>query len=115
MPMGQLCSQCHELGHNKLSPKCSVNIANRKSEALAAITAARSNSLNSSDPINNNNFVQQFNPSPANEGEFNSIAETNLLNDSICHPANHNSAAQKFIEESVPLLGSQQLHRIDSS
>ena len=87
MPTGQLCSQCHELGHNKLSPKCSVNIANKQSAALAAITAARSNSLlNSSDLRNNNNYVQHFNPSPAKEGEFNSIEDTNLLNDSIGHP-----------------------------
>ena len=87
MPTGQLCSsQCHELGHNKLSPKCSVNIADKQSEALAAITAAQSNSLNSMDPRNNYNYAQHFNPSPANKGEFNSIADTNLLNDSICHP-----------------------------
>jgi hypothetical protein len=86
MPTGQLCSQCHELGHNKLSPKCSVNIANKQSAASAAITAARSNSLNSSDSRNNNNYVQHFNPSPAKEGEFNSIEDTNLLNDSIGHP-----------------------------
>ena len=86
MPTGQLCSQCHKLGHNKLSPKCSVNIANKQSEALAAITAARSNNLNSLDPRNNYIYAQQFNPSPAKKGEFNSIADTtNLLNDSICH------------------------------
>ena len=86
MPTGQLCSQCHELGHNKLSPRCSVNIANKQSGALAAITAARSNNLNLSDSRNTNIYAQQFNPSPANEGEFNSIADTNLLNDSSCHP-----------------------------
>ena len=86
MPTGQLCSQCHELGHNKLSPRCSVNIANQQSAASAAITAARSNSLNSSDSRNNNNYVQHFNPSPAKEGEFNSIEDTNLLNDFIGHP-----------------------------
>ena len=79
-------SQWHELGHNKLSPQCSVNIANKQSEALAAITAARSNNLHLSDSRNINNQVRQFNPSPANKGEFNSIADTNLLNDSNCHP-----------------------------
>ena len=86
MPKGQLCSQCHESGHNKSSPQCSVNIAIKQSEALAAISAARSNNLKSSDSRNINNHVQQFNPSPANKGEFNSIADTNLLNDSNCHP-----------------------------
>ena len=86
MPTGQLCSQCHELGHNKLSPRCSVNIANKQSGALAAITAARSNNLNLSDSRNTNIYAQQFNPSPANEGEFNSMADTNLLNDSSWHP-----------------------------
>ena len=86
MPTGQLCSQCHELGHNKLSRKCSVNIANKQSEALAAITAARSNNLDSSDSRNNNNNAQQFNPSPAKEGEFNSITDPNLLNNSIYYP-----------------------------
>jgi hypothetical protein len=60
MPTCQLCSQCHELGHNnELSPKCSVNIANKQSEALAAITVARSNNLNSSDPKNNNSYYVQ--------------------------------------------------------
>ena len=56
------------------------------SGALAAITAARSNNLNLSDSRNTNIYAQQFNPSPANEGEFNSMADTNLLNDSSCHP-----------------------------
>ena len=102
-PTGQLCSQCHELGHNKLSPKCSVNIANKQSEALAAITAARSNNLNSLDPRNNYNYAQQFNPSPAKKGEFNSIADTNILNDSIS------------IDESFSPFCSQQLHRSDTS
>ena len=69
-----------------MSPKCSVNIANKQSAASAAITAARSNSLNSSDSRNNTNYVQHFNPSPAKEGEFNSIEDTNLLNDFIGHP-----------------------------
>jgi len=83
MPTGQLCSQCHGSGHNRLSPKCSVNITNKQSEALAVITAARKYNLHSR---NNNNNVQLFNPSPAKEGELNSIADSNLLNDFICHP-----------------------------
>ena len=117
MPTCQLCSQCHDLGHNKLSPNCSVNIANKQSEALAAITAARSNNLNSSDPRNNNNsYAQQFNPSPANAGDFNSIAETNLLNDSICHPTTTPRPKSLSKNQSRLSLGSQQLlHRIDSS